>query len=274
MMQVRQVAAMSVVTVVFATTALAQAPAAAPPPAAPAAVASPRLGALAPDNLARPRPKPPFDLTGLWLHAGGPNNSFRFSPPEGFTLTPAARVHYDAARKAQAEGKAYRDDIGQCWPAGMPVILTRVWPIAMVQLPTVIYMTSEFMNSLRIVYLDGRTHSESDVVVPSHNGESIGRWEGDALVVDTTYFAGHHHWLDSGIPISDQMHLVERIRKINDGKTLEIEFSATDPKSWVGTWTWTKRWNRVDDRDIAEVSCYPDLNEHMPSTKSNVGGAQ
>src|SRR5687768_15890891 len=120
--------------------AAAQTPASAAPPAPP-------LGALAPANLSRPRPKPPFDLTGVWLHGGGQNNSFRFSPPPGFKLTPAAQVHYDAARKAQAEGKVYRDDIGQCWPAGMPVIMTRVWPIAMVQLPTAIFMTSEFMNS-------------------------------------------------------------------------------------------------------------------------------
>ena len=75
----------------------------------------------------------------------------------------------------------YRDDIGQCWPAGMPLIMTRVWPIAMIQLPTAIYMTSAFMNSLRIIYLDGRPHSDPDIVVPSFNGESIGRWEGNTL---------------------------------------------------------------------------------------------
>jgi hypothetical protein len=257
------------VLVATSLTVGAQAPAA-PPAAAPAAAPA-QLGALAPANLAKPRPKPPFDVTGLWLHGGGQNNGFRFNPPEGAKVTPSTQAHLDAARKAQAEGRPYRDDIGQCWPAGMPVIMTRVWPIAMVQLPTVIYMTSEFMNSLRIVYLDGRPHSEPDVVVPTHNGESIGRWEGDTLVIDTKYFIGHHHWLDSGIPISDQAHLVERIRKIDNGATLEIEFAMTDPKSWVGEWKWTKRWRRVDDRDIAEVVCYPDLNEHIPSTKANIG---
>jgi hypothetical protein len=43
----------------------------------------------------------------------------------------------------------------------------------------------------------------------------------------------------------------------------------TDPKSWEGDWKMSKRWNRVDDQQIAEVSCLPDLNEHMPSTQSN-----
>jgi hypothetical protein len=226
------------------------------------------LGALAPANIAKPRPKPPFDLTGTWLHGGGADNNFRFAPPAGFKLTPEAQKHFDAAAKARAEGKGYRDDIGQCWPAGLPVIMTRVWPIAMIQLPTAIYMISEFMNSLRIIYLDGRPHTNPDIAVPSFNGESIGRWEGDTLVVDTKYFVPDHHWVDSGIPASEDLHIVERIRKIDNGQTLEIAYTLTDPKSWEGDWKMTKRWRRVDDRDIAEVSCLPDLNEHMPSVQS------
>ena len=153
-------------------------------------------------------------------------------------------------------------------PRDLPVIMTRVWPIAMMQYPTAIYMVSEFMNSLRVVYMDGRPHSDPDVVVPSFNGESIGRWEGDTLVIDTMHFVGHHHWIDSGIPASTALHIVERIKMINEGKTLEIEYTLSDPKSWVGEWKMTKRWNRQDDRDIAEVSCLPDLNDHMPSTHS------
>src|SRR3954468_5962402 len=226
------------------------------------------LGALAPANIAKPRPKAPFDLTGTWLHGGGTDNKWQFSPPAGFKLTPEAQVHYDAAKKAQAEGKVYHDDIGQCWPAGLPIIMTRVWPTAMVQLPTVIYMISEFMNSLRIVYLDGRPHSDPDIVVPSFNGESIGKWEGDTLVVDTKYFVNDHHWIDTGIPASDQLHIVERIKLVNNGNTLEIAYAMTDPKGWEGEWKVTKRWTRVEDTDIAEVSCLPDLNQHMPSTQS------
>ena len=248
----------------FSTAVQAQGPAQAPPAQPPALP----LSALAPANLAKSRPKPAFDLTGVWLHSGGPGNGFRFSPPPGFKLTPEAQVHYDAAQKAQKEGKVYRDDIGQCWPAGLPVIMTRVWPIAMMQYPTAIYMVSEFMNSLRVVYMDGRPHSDPDVVVPSFNGESIGRWDGDTLVIDTKYFVGHHHWIDSGIPASTDLHIVERIKMINEGKTLEIEYTLSDPKSWVGEWKMTKKWNRQDDRDIAEVSCLPDLNDHMPSTHS------
>ena len=127
-------------------------------------------------------------------------------------MTPETLKHFEAARKAQKEGKVYRDDIGQCWPAGLPMIMTRVWPIAMMQLPTAIYMVSDFMNSLRIVYLDGRPHSDPDVVVRSFNGESIGKWEGDTLVVDTMHFVNDHHWIDAGIPATDALHIVERMQ--------------------------------------------------------------
>ncbi len=162
------------------------------------------------------------------------DNPFTFAPPPGFKLTPEAQVQYDAAKKARAEGKAYHDDIGQCWPAGLPVIMTRVWPIAMIQKPTVIYMISGFMNSVRIIYLDGRKHTDPDLVIPSFNGESIGHWEGDSLVVDTVGFVDDHHWLDNGIPLSDKTHMVERMRLLNDGATLEIEYTISDPKNWVG----------------------------------------
>jgi hypothetical protein len=140
--------------------------------------------------------------------------------------------------------------------------------VAMIQLPTAIYMVSHFMNSLRIVYLDGRPHSDPDVVVRTFNGESIGKWDGDTLVVDTTSFVNDHHWIDAGIPATDALHIVERMRLLKGGAVLEIEYTLTDPKSWDGEMKWTKRWNRVDDQEVTEVTCTPDLNTHIPSTQS------
>ncbi|HEY1601781.1 MAG TPA: hypothetical protein VGG64_19425, partial [Pirellulales bacterium] len=78
-------------------------------------------GALAPHNLAKPRPKPPFDLTGTWtvdLSAGF--SSFMFGPPYPKFL-PDAQAAYDEAKQYAAEHKPYRDDIGHCYPAGMPM---------------------------------------------------------------------------------------------------------------------------------------------------------
>src|SRR6185503_8926332 len=142
------IAAFAVCTLGIASpdlSAQSQAPAQAQAPApAPA-----QLGVLAPANLAKPRPKAPFDITGLWMH-NTPGATERFDPPAGFKLTPEAQVHYDAAQKATKEGKVYRSDIGLCWPPGLPIMMTRAWPVAMIQLPTSIFMIQELMNSMRI----------------------------------------------------------------------------------------------------------------------------
>ena len=262
---------------VSACTAPAEAPGntpAATTPAAESEVPSEpgrQLSALAPENITKARPAAPFDLTGNWFIDVTENpNAWRFGPPYP-KLTAAAQVHFDASQVAAKQGKVYRDDIGQCWPAGLPLIMTRYWPMAMIQIPTAIYMVSGFMNSLRIVYLDGRSHTDPDIIVRTFNGESIGRWEGDTLVVDTLGFRSDHHWMDQGgasIPAGEQLHIVERIRLINDRKQLEIEYSMTDPEYWEGEWKSTKRFNRVNDEDIQEVSCLPDLNEHLQSTSS------
>jgi hypothetical protein len=229
------------------------------------------LSALAPSNIAKPRPKAPFDVTGNWfIDTSSSPEAWRFGPPYP-KLTPAAQTHADLSQKYLKEGKVYRDDIGQCWPAGLPLIMTRYWPMAMIQLPTAVYMVSGFMNSFRVVYLDGRKHTDPDIVVRTFNGESIGRWEGDTLIVDTTHFRPDHHWMDQGgmsIPAGDKLRIEERFRMVSGGKQLEIAYTMTDPDNWVGEWKSTKRFNRVDDIDIQEVSCLPDLNEHLQSTTS------
>jgi len=227
-----------------------------------------QLGALAPENLRKPRPKPPFDLTGTWfvdLSAGF--DTWRSGPPYPKFKGEAAKA-FEESERAKKEGQSYRDWIGQCYPAGMPVIMTRVWPIAMIQLPTVIYMISGFENSLRIIYLDGRPHTPADEVVRTYNGESIGHWEGDTLVVDTRYMVSDKHVIDDGLPVSDDFRIVERIRLLNNGRTLEDTWTLIDPNNWDGEWTSTHKWKRMDDTDITEVECLPNLNEKLPATSS------
>jgi hypothetical protein len=224
------------------------------------------LGALAPENLAKPRPKPPFDVTGTWfVNLRRSFADFRFGPPYPEFFEPGQTALREA-EEARVKGVPYRDAIGQCFPAGMPMIMTRVHPTSMVQLPTVIYMLFGFTNSMRFIYLDGRQFSDPDVVVYTYNGESIGRWEKDALVVHTKYLEPKEHYIDSGIPISDQFEIIERITMEEPGM-LRIDYTLTDPKMWKGEWKSTKRFVRKDYSDIPESECLPDLNEDMPSTQ-------
>jgi len=224
------------------------------------------LGALAPENLAKPRPAPPFDVTGTWfvdLSEGFAR--FLFGPPYPKFYAPGREALVEAAR-AQAEGRTYRDAIGQCYPPGMPMLMTRVWPHAFIQLPTAVYIISGFNNSVRTIFLDGRGHSDADLVVPSYNGESIGRWEDGVLVVHTKYFEPDNHYIDYGIPISDSFELIERIRLLEDGKVMEVEYELIDPQMWEGEWKSVKRFGRQDYTDINEANCILAYNANLPGT--------
>ena len=124
----------------------------------------------------------------------------------------------------------------------MPVIMTRVWPHAFIQVPTAIYMVSGFENALRIIYLDGRTHTPADEVVRSYNGESIGHWEGDTLEVDTRSMVSGKHVIDDGLPVSNDFRIIERIRLTNNGHTLGDTGDIID-----GNWA-ESPWSRRESR--------------------------
>lgn len=224
------------------------------------------LGALAPENLAKERPAPPFNLTGTWfIDLSEGFLKFLFGPPYPNFGAEGREALIEAPKYAE-RNETYRDAIGQCYPPGMPMIMTRVWPHAFIQLPTAIYMISGFNNSVRTIFLDGREFSNPDLVVPGYNGESIGRWEGDTLIVHSKYFEPDNHYIDYGIPISDEFEIVERIRLLEDGMVMEIEYIMTDPNMWEGEWRSTKRFGRQDYTDINESNCILAYNENLPGT--------
>jgi hypothetical protein len=231
-------------------------------------------GALAPQNLHKPRPKAPFDMTGTWFvnlrHAFA---DFMFGPPYPEFYDAGKQALVEAAAAAAAH-KSYRDSIGECFPAGMPMIMTRVWPTNIIQLPTAVFETFGFTNSFRVIYTDGRKFTDPDIAISTYNGESIGHWEGDTLVVTTKYLEPNEHYIDRGIPISDQFEIVERYRLQDKGKTLEIQYTMTDPKNWKGEWHNTKHFIREDYSDIPEVECLPNLNQNLPSTEKGHDAAE
>jgi hypothetical protein len=232
------------------------------------------LGALAPDNLNKERPAAPFNLTGTWFpDLSRAFSDFRYGPPYPEFIG-QTKLDFEEGQRMSAQRLPYRDAIGQCFPAGVPMIMTRVWPIAMIQLPTIIMMVSNFNNSFRQIFLDGRNYSNPDTIIFTYNGESIGRFEGDTLVVDTRYVETYNHFIDTGIPISEEFRLQERMRLLENGEVLEIEHIMTDPNGWVGEWRNTKRWLRVDYTDIGEVECLPDLNDNLPSTQAGQVGLE
>lgn len=227
-------------------------------------------GALMKENLNKKRAKPPFVLTGNWMWNGQRNRDsggYQFFPLPKFK--PAVQAIYDEAMATIAAGKAYKNDEGYCWPAGMPESMTRVWPNQTIQLPTMIVMIQMLKHEIRWIYLDGRSHADPEIKPPSYAGDSIGRYEGDTLVIETVNLQPKHHWVQSGVPAGPRLKIVERIKLLDGGNTLQNTLTMTDPDSWEGEWTSTKYWYRDDSVDAEEAFCLPDINDNLLSTRES-----
>ena len=99
--------------------------------------------------------------------------------------------------------------------------------------------------------MDGRAHPKDPN--PTWLGDSIGRWDGDTLVVDTVGFNGRS-WIDAaGLPTTEALHVVERVRRVERGY-LEIEHTIDDPKAYTKPWKFTIRPMLLDG-DLMEYIC-------------------
>jgi len=120
-------------------------------------------------------------------------------------------------------------------------------------------------HSWRVIYTDGRPHPTGAALKPSFFGHSVGRWEGDTLVIDTVGF-NEKQWLAGSYPTTDQLHLVERISRPNL-KTLIYEATIDDPGAYTAPWT--VRWqinettasSWVEGGEVFEYICQDDRDD-------------
>lgn len=224
-------------------------------------------GALDPAHLARDWPEAPFDLTGTWAFRGeqdwGENYGvYEFKPHP--TWTAKGQQIYDEYLEYAKAGRRYREPTAECYPAGMPRLMTRYGSLMMLQYPTAIFMVSRLNNEYRAIWLDGREREPEASRDYNWNGESLGRWEGDTLVVETTGFTDDNHLIQQGVFTGDQLKIIERIQVINDGNTMVSEYIMTDPEHWVGEWRHIKFRDRILNADVREATCLPKDNELLP----------
>jgi len=111
-----------------------------------------------------------------------------------------------------------------------------------------VILFSENVHEYRIVWLDGRSHPPASVT--SWSGDSIGHWDGDTLVVDTTNFKPQLHPLG----VSEKFHLIERFTLVSPGE-IHYEMTFDDPDTWVKPWTAMIRLKHTDDR-LFECACH------------------
>jgi hypothetical protein len=180
----------------------------------------------------------------------------------------------DAAKSADAADPPAFEEFGRfggCgWTPGFPATMlpgTYEWRVTPEETTLI-----SLMGSVRHIYTDGRPHPPTDELWPMSQGDSIGHWEGDTLVVDTVsirspvYFPG----LAKGagvpfVPMSNELHTVERIRMVNQDQ-MQIQFTVEDPIALAKPINVTVTWNRVKDINRMEQNA-DDCDD--PSTDRN-----
>lgn len=140
-----------------------------------------------------------------------------------------------------------------CLPMGLTQLHMHPQPRKIVQTPKLIVMLYEGNSGVRQIFMDGRKLPDNDPQ-PWWYGYSIGRWEGDDLVVETTGFRDDV-WLDvNGSPLTGTGKMTERMRRLNYG-TLETEITIEDPKSYTKPFTVRVQHRVMLDEDLIEFIC-------------------
>jgi hypothetical protein len=178
-------------------------------------------------------------LAGRWLvdrDSRGPNY------PGGLdqlmirelTLTEAGKVA-EAAYQQSSDENPELNCITKPTPAS--IVYTDLYPMEFEfnEAAETLTIRSQYFDQVRTVYLDEREHPDPSILM--HEGHSVGRTEGDTLVIDTTNFAYHRSPYQNGVPSGPQKHVIERYTLAEDGTRLAVEFTLEDPEYIVGSMT-------------------------------------
>lgn len=140
-----------------------------------------------------------------------------------------------------------------CLPLGNQQFNSHPFPSKIIQAPDTIVILYETHMGLRQIFMDGRPLPNNDPQ-PWFYGYSVGRWEGDTLVIETTGFKDAQ-WLDiNGSPLSDQAKTIERFRRPAFGR-IEIEQTIDDPRNYTRPFTTRLNWRLMPDTEIMEMVC-------------------
>jgi len=162
-------------------------------------------------------------------------------------------VRPEAAALLKQRGQSQGKDIptSHCLPGGVP-FSTVIAPFKMIQTPLEIVMLLEDTNPPRQIYTDGRKVPANPE--PMWMGYSVGKWEGDTLVVDSIGF-NDRTWLDGfGHPHSESMHIIERFRRTNFGH-MDVEVTIDDPKMYTRPFAVKFPVHLLPDTDTLESVC-------------------
>jgi hypothetical protein len=168
----------------------------------------------------------------------------------GLKLTPRALK--------QAQDYSYKDDTkvqNNCKSPTMAFLMQAPFPMEIYQGRDMIVMKMEYMDMVRVIFTDGRGHEPADAP-HSKAGDSIGHWEGDTLVVDTTHLEAGT-MMNNGFDHTKNMHVIEKFRLSPDGKTLWATQLYDDPGTFAGYAARYISWTRKPGEYVYPYDCDP-----------------
>ena len=173
-------------------------------------------------------------------------------PPGNTGEAPPYKPDAEARRQYFLERQGIDDPMARCLLTGVPRINFRPLPFEIVQLPDRVIMLYEIHHAFRIIPTDGRPHPED--AEPSYLGESVGRWEGDTLVVDVRHF-NDDTWLTGvGTIHTEDLRVTERYTR-DSYDTIRYEVTMEDPNVLTRPWTIRETFRLRPDERLREYEC-------------------
>ena len=184
--------------------------------------------------------------------------------PEDVPFTPKGKAAYDLATATNSKD----DPEGFCLPPGVPRMMYTPYPAEIFQLPNrIVFVYEGGAHVWRNIWMDGRPQPKDPN--PTYLGYSVGKWEGDTLVVDTIGM-NDRTWLDAaGHQHGEQLHVTERFTR-TDSNTLRIEATIEDPEYYTKPWTVVTTATWSPNNEILEYICQ----ENNRDLKHLVGGSK
>jgi hypothetical protein len=199
------------------------------------------------------------DFTGVWTDYVDPQQ-----PSSGSGGVPGTALDLPFTADARQRVETYRKLVAPtgdtpgayCLGPGMPALLFggATYPMEIIHKPEQITIVYELHNDVRRLYLGSRTVPEADRL-PGRNGYSAARWDGDALVVETTHLVEQ---VDQRYPHSDRAQVVERYQLTKSPRgerVLVIDMTLTDPVFYTRPVTGQKKWVEVPNGHLLPYDC-------------------